>query len=85
MIARHKNLPAVGKLREPFIEVENSSGAIAEHREITGVDKQIARWDFDFSMQLMCIGYRHDGDAIGVLLRDRLCFSRAHRVHLNRY
>ena len=84
MITRDDNLPEVGKLTEPVVEVQNCSGAFTEHREVTGVNEQIACGYLYLPVQLMRVADRHNGETVGAVLRDKFLYLRAHKAHFNR-
>ena len=84
MIAWDHNLPPVGKLSQPVVEVENGSGSSAEHREIPCMYKQVAWWNIDLPMQFMGVRDCHDDEVIRVLPLGILLSSQIHTVRLNR-
>ncbi len=80
MITRDDNLPEVGKLTEPVVEVQNCSGAFTEHGEVTGVNEQIACGYLYLPVQSMRIANRHNGQTVGAVLRDKFLHLRAHKA-----
>ena len=55
VIAWYADLPTMGKLTEPVIEIKDGSSALGEHREIAGVNEQIAAGHIYFAMQFVGI------------------------------
>jgi hypothetical protein len=53
MIARNDNLMAMGQFTEPSIKVFNCTQVLAEHREISRVDQDVAIRNFQLTMQFM--------------------------------
>jgi hypothetical protein len=60
MVTGYEDLPAVGKLPKPLVEVIDCSSALAEHGEVARVDQDVPIRDVKFAVQLVRIGYTND-------------------------